>query len=61
MFSGYDEIQLSDKAAGKAAEFFKLLEDFNFIRLCKESTGTGMFAASAAAVNEELEMEAKCS
>ena len=61
LFSGYDELPLSDSADARAKEFFKLLEDFNFIRLCRESTGTGVFAPSLLAVNEELEMEAKCS
>lgn len=61
LFSNYDEISLSESAEAKALEFFKLLEDFNFIRLCRESTGTGVFAPNLAAVNNELEMETMCS
>ena len=61
LFCKYDEISLSDNINAKALEFFKLLEDFNFIRLCKENTGTGVFAPNLAAVNNGLEMETMCS
>ena len=61
LFCKYDEVSLSESTEAKALEFFKLLEDFNFIRLCRESTGTGVFAPNLAAVNNELEMETTCS